>query len=149
MTLFSAPALIEFARALLVRAGVPDANALLVADSLIAANLRGVDSHGFQMLLAYLDQLHAGTMDPRTDGRPVLETGACLIYDGQNGLGQVVADRCVAHAARLAQVAGLALVAARESNHFGAAALGTETRGRGMHRYRHDERLSGGAAVAG
>jgi LDH2 family malate/lactate/ureidoglycolate dehydrogenase len=40
MTLFSAPALIEFARALLVRAGVPDANALLVADSLIAANLR-------------------------------------------------------------------------------------------------------------
>jgi LDH2 family malate/lactate/ureidoglycolate dehydrogenase len=106
----------------LVRAGVPDANALLVADSLIAANLRGVDSHGFQMLLPYLDQLHAGTMDPRTDGRPVLETGACLIYDGQNGLGQVVADRCVAHAARLAQVAGLALVAAREPNHFGAAA---------------------------
>ena len=122
MTLFSAPALIEFARPLLVRAGVPDANALLVADSLIAANLRGVDSHGFQMLLAYLDQLHAETMDPRADGRPVLETGTCMIYDGQNGIGQVVADRCVGHAARLAQVAGLALVAARESNHFGAAA---------------------------
>src|SRR5947199_175715 len=58
MTLFSAPALIEFARALWVRVGVPDANALLVADSLISSNLRGVDSHGFQMLLAYRDDLH-------------------------------------------------------------------------------------------
>src|SRR5258708_15330516 len=121
MALFSAPALIHFTGALLVRAGVPDANALLVADSLIAANLRGVDSHGFQMLLPYLDQLQAGTMDPRAEGRPLLETGACLIYDGRNGLGQVVADRCVAHAARLAQLAGLALVAPRDSNHFGAA----------------------------
>jgi LDH2 family malate/lactate/ureidoglycolate dehydrogenase len=74
------------------------------------------------MLLPYLDQLGAGTMDPSAEGRPLVETGACMIYDGQNGLGQVVADRCVAHAARLAQVAGLALVAARESNHFGAAA---------------------------
>jgi LDH2 family malate/lactate/ureidoglycolate dehydrogenase len=122
MTPFSATALTEFAHAILGRAGVPDENARLVADSLIAANLRGVDSHGVQMLLPYLDQLRAGTMDPCAEGRPVLETGACLIYDGQNGLGQVVADRCVAHASRLARGCGVALVTARESNHFGAAA---------------------------
>jgi LDH2 family malate/lactate/ureidoglycolate dehydrogenase len=119
---FPSAGLVEFAQSMLVRARVPPDNARLVADSLIAANLRGVDSHGIQMLIPYLDQLAAGTMDPVAEGHVVVETGACQIYDGLNGLGQVVADRCVGQALRLVRGAGLALVAARNSNHFGAAA---------------------------
>ena len=98
---FPASALIDFAGALLVSGGVPDTLAQIVAESLVAANLRGVDSHGIQMLLPYLDQLGAGTMDGKAEGSPLSESGGCMVYDGGNGLGQVVADRSVTHALRL------------------------------------------------
>ncbi len=115
-------ALRDFCTELLEAVGVPSPHAWLVSDSLVAANLRGVDSHGVQMLPVYVDQIAAGSVDPRAAGQPAVETGACLTYDGENGLGQVVADRCTDHAIRLAGPGGLSLVVARNSNHFGAAA---------------------------
>ena len=41
----------------------------------------------------------------------------------QNGIGQPIAETCCAHAMRMARANGLAMVVARESNHFGAAAF--------------------------
>lgn len=119
---YSASELTDLGCSLLAKAGVSDDYARLVADSLVEANLRGVDSHGIQMLLPYLDQLAAGTMDPVTCGRPLSASGACMVYDGENGIGQVVANECVKHALRLALEHGVAVVTARNSNHFGAAA---------------------------
>ena len=107
---------------ILVGAGVPSNKATLTATALVASNLRGVDSHGVQLLTWYIDQLLAGEMDPRADGRVVSENGSCLVFDGQNGLGQWVADNCCRHAIRLARERGMGMVTARESNHFGAAA---------------------------
>jgi len=93
-----------------------------VAECLVASNLRGVDSHGIQLLPFYIDQLLAGEMDASADGEVISEFGSCLLMDGRNGLGQWVADTCCRHAIRIARAQGLALVVARESNHFGAAA---------------------------
>jgi len=45
-----------------------------------------------------------------------------MVYDGRNGLGQVISSICVEHAIRLASEHGLGMVTTRESNHFGAAA---------------------------
>jgi LDH2 family malate/lactate/ureidoglycolate dehydrogenase len=106
--------------------GVPPDKARVVAASLVAANLRGVDSHGVQLLTFYMDQLLAGEMDPATDGEVVSEQGACLLFDGHNGLGQWVAEICCGHAVRIARDLGMAIVTARESNHFGAAAWWAE-----------------------
>lgn len=113
----------EFADALLRAAGVPPPSARLTARSLVAANLRAVDSHGLHLLLFYLDQLEKGEVDAVGEGRVLSETGGCLLYDGENALGQVVADRCTDHGVRLTREHGLSLVVARESNHFGAAAF--------------------------
>ena len=46
--------------AILKAAGVSDDTATLVATSLVASNLRGVDSHGVQLLPYYVEQLEAG-----------------------------------------------------------------------------------------
>jgi LDH2 family malate/lactate/ureidoglycolate dehydrogenase len=107
----------------LVAAGVDRAPARLVAESLVAANLRGVDSHGIHLLASYLEQIRAGDVDAGQTGEIATESGACLVYDGRNGLGQVIADICCGHAIRLTQEHGLGMVTARESNHFGAAAF--------------------------
>ena len=116
-------ALAAFAQRLLEGVGVTAAKAQLVAGSLVAANLRGVDSHGVQLLPYYLEQIEWSDMDARADGRVISENGACLLYDGQNGIGQSIAEICCAHAVRIASAQGMAAVVARESNHFGAAAF--------------------------
>lgn len=122
MPLISAPRLKEFARQILSAAGVPAHKAAVVADCLIASNLRGIDSHGVQLLGFYVEQLLAGEMDPQADGQVVSEAGACMVFDGQNAIGQWVAETCCAHAIRMAREHGLGMVVACESNHFGPAA---------------------------
>ena len=114
--------LTHFCEAILQAAGVPGHKAEITAASLISANLRGVDSHGIQLLPFYIDQLLAGEMDAQADGQVISESGCCLHFDAQNGLGQWVAETCCAHAIRIARQLGLGMVVARESNHFGAAA---------------------------
>ena len=121
--LISHDTLLDFGRRLLEAASVPHPKARLVAEALVAANLRAVDSHGMQLLPYYLDQLRAGNIDPLTDGRVVSESGGCVLYDGQNGFGYTVAENCCGHAVRLAKEHGVAMAVARDSNHFGAAAF--------------------------
>ena len=122
MPLISAPQLARFTEQILVAAGVPPHKAAVTTASLVASNLRGVDSHGIQLVPFYVDKLLAGQMDPHTDGRVILESGSCLVFDGQNGIGQWIAETCCGHAVRIAGKQGMALVVARESNHFGSAA---------------------------
>lgn len=122
MPRIAAAALTCLAERILVAACVPAHKATPAAASLVAANLRGVDSHGVQLIPYYVDQLLAGEMDPHADGRVVSESGSCLLFDGQNGLGQWVAETCCGHAIRIARRQGIGMAAARESNHFGACA---------------------------
>jgi LDH2 family malate/lactate/ureidoglycolate dehydrogenase len=114
--------LTRFAEKILLAAGVPQNKAAIVAESLVASNLRGVDTHGIQLLPFYVDQLLAGELDPVAEGRVVSENGACLTFDGQNAIGQWVAETCCGHAIRIAAAHGAAVVTARESNHFGSCA---------------------------
>lgn len=118
-----AASLSQFARDILDGAGVPADKAGVVAESLVAANLRGVDSHGVQLLPFYVDKLLAGEVDANADGEVVSQSGACAVFDGRNGLGQWIARQCCERASRMAAETGLGLVVARESNHFGAAAF--------------------------
>src|SRR5438105_2823116 len=117
-----APELILFARQILEAVNVPPAKADLVATSLVAANLRGVDSHGVQLLAFYVEQIEAGDVHPAAEGHIISENGGSMVFHGEDGLGQHVANVCSDHAIRLAKQNGLAMVVSRESNHFGAAA---------------------------
>jgi LDH2 family malate/lactate/ureidoglycolate dehydrogenase len=101
--------------------GVPEGHASIVSDTLVEANLRGVDSHGVDRMDFYIGQLKAGGIDGAAAGKVFSESGGCVLYDGRNGFGQVVADRCVANVLRVAAGTGLAMVVARNSQHFGAA----------------------------
>jgi LDH2 family malate/lactate/ureidoglycolate dehydrogenase len=113
----------RFVREVLAAAGVPARAAELTSSSLVAANLRGVDSHGVALLPIYVEQLQSGDMDAGAVGRVLSENGACLLFDAENGIGQAVAEQCCDHAIRLSGEFGLGLVIARNANHFGAAAF--------------------------
>ena len=108
LPIVSAEDLTSWAAALLEAATFPRPTAHLVAESLVAANLRGVDSHGVQLLPYYVEQVERGDMHTVAQGRVVLESGACLLYDGANGVGQQIASVCCGHAVRLAHKHGIA-----------------------------------------
>lgn len=102
--------------------GVPEIDAQIAADVLVAADLRGINSHGVIRLHSYYgDRLRQGRIDPLSPISVLKESAATLALDGANGLGQVVAYRAMSRCIGLADEAGLAVTTVRNSNHFGIA----------------------------
>src|ERR1700743_3356713 len=63
----------------------------IVADHLIEANLRGHDSHGVGMLVAYVRDFEAGTLKPNQTPEIVSDTGTISVWDAHGGYGQGIA----------------------------------------------------------
>jgi LDH2 family malate/lactate/ureidoglycolate dehydrogenase len=121
----NAERLSSFAAAVLAAVGVPDADARLVADSLVTADLWGHQSHGVLRLGWYVDRIRAGVMRAVTTPETVSDTGPLMVVDGHDGVGQVLAALAAREAARRAREHGVGVVAVRNSNHFGTAAYFT------------------------
>lgn len=109
-----------FGSQLLRSAGLRESAALLVIDSLIESNLRGIDSHGLARLPHYLARIRAGSIEAcPTIGVRQLAPATSLV-DGGNGLGQLVMWQAADEAMRLARQAGAGWVSVRNSSHCGA-----------------------------
>jgi LDH2 family malate/lactate/ureidoglycolate dehydrogenase len=101
--------------------GVPEEDARITADVLVAADLRGVDSHGVARLRRYKDGLRDGVMVARPEVRVVTDTPATALIDAGAGLGQPVSHRAMERAIQKALDVGAGFVTVRNSNHFGIA----------------------------
>ncbi len=110
---------------LLEAAGVQDTHAELVADSLVEANLRGVDSHGIQHLGIYVERIRQGLVELHPTFPILSQSSGTALIDGQNALGQVAALRAMELAVSKALETGLALVGVRNTNHCGMLAYYT------------------------
>ncbi len=112
-----------YCRDLFAAAGMPAEDAQLTALQLVTADLRGVESHGVVRVPIYIERLRRGVIEPRPQCRIVRETPGTAVFDGGNGMGQVVGQRAMELAVRKARVHGdPVFVSVRNSNHFGAAA---------------------------
>ena len=114
--------LFDFCSAVLKCVGVTENDAKTIADSLVLANLRGVDSHGVARLPAYVERVTKGLIDPLGPIEVVREYGATALIDAHNNFGQIAAMRATNLAAEKARRFGVASVGVRNSNHFGMAA---------------------------
>jgi LDH2 family malate/lactate/ureidoglycolate dehydrogenase len=111
-----------FGRRLLAAHGLSEAHAGTVADCLVRADLRGVDTHGLQYLPHYLNRVRLGLINARPSLAIERVTPAAASLDGDNGFGFVVATRAMREAMDIAATYGVGIVAARRSTHFGMAA---------------------------
>lgn len=112
--------LLDLSRDKLVNAGVPDPDAKIVAEILVHANLRGVDSHGVLRLAHYIKRLKAGSINIRPKLK-INDTGPCTaMVDGDDGLGHLVARAAMEKAIDLARQNGVGMVGAINSSHCGA-----------------------------
>jgi LDH2 family malate/lactate/ureidoglycolate dehydrogenase len=115
----NADALLDFATAVYAQAGVPEADARLVADTLVQADLWGHQSHGVLRLGWYLDRIRNKVMKPVTQPEIVVDAGAIAVIDGHDGVGHVLTMLATNEAIKRARAHGIGAVAVRNSNHFG------------------------------
>ncbi|HYZ15415.1 MAG TPA: Ldh family oxidoreductase [Candidatus Acidoferrum sp.] len=116
------PGLKKFVSSVLEKVGVTPEDAAIVADVLVEADLRGVESHGVARLESYyVSRLRNGQMEAKPTVTTLRETPTSLLVDAGNGLGHPVAKRTMEKVLAKAAEMGAAFGAVRNSNHYGIA----------------------------
>lgn len=112
----------QFAQGVLEGNGVPEDNAAIVAKYLVAADLRGVDTHGVNRLPSYMARIRQGVLDPAA--RPTLHeiTPVVAQVDAHNAFGFVAAHMGMSKAIEMSSTFGIGMVSVKHSNHFGMSA---------------------------
>ena len=105
------------------RLGMPDDDARQSADTLLYADLRGIDSHGVSnMMRSYVAGLQSGDINPTPEWKLERDAPAAATIDCDGGLGLTVGPQAMQLAIDKAQQMGVATVVANNGRHFGAAA---------------------------
>lgn len=119
--LYSYDTLYAFTRMVFEKCSVRQAS--LAAKALLAADLRGVDSHGIARLSGYIRLIDAGRVRPSARPEIIYQTPSTATIHGGNGLGLTVASAAMQTAIEKAKVVGTGWVSVKASNHFGIAAF--------------------------
>ena len=81
----------QFCSDVFVKAGVSAEDAAITSEVLLAADLRGIDSHGAARLQFYLDGLQKGWIKPGYLAETISETSVTALIDAGGGMGPPVA----------------------------------------------------------
>jgi LDH2 family malate/lactate/ureidoglycolate dehydrogenase len=110
----------------LVAAGASDANAEIVAEHLVLANLSGVDTHGVWHLPGYVDGLHKGLIDGVANPSVIRQGPNMALVTGNWTFGQVAARYAVEQGLELARAHDVAIVGLVQCHHIGRLGHFTE-----------------------
>ena len=106
----------------MLKAGIPEKDAGIVADVLLQADKFGFDSHGVNRFKSiYLDRIKEGILNPVTNFKIIKEGPTTAVLDGQNGMGHVISYNAMRLAIDKAKKYGMGMVTVRNSSHYGFA----------------------------
>ena len=91
-------------------AGASKENAVRMADALVSANVRGVDTHGVFHLARYVDAVLQGKVDAKASPSIASETPNTALVDGHWTFGHVTARFATEAAVRKANERDVAVV---------------------------------------
>lgn len=112
----------KFVEGVLTGNGVPAANAAVVARCLVAADLRGVDTHGVNRIPSYMARVRAGVLDAEASPAVVRVTPVVAHVDARNGFGFLAGAAAMREACDMAREFGVGMASVRRSNHWGMSA---------------------------
>jgi LDH2 family malate/lactate/ureidoglycolate dehydrogenase len=121
----TADALRRFTSDVFVRAGMRQADAAVVAEVLVWADLRGVDTHGVSRIPMYLRLIDDGDLNLTPSIKVRTETPASILVDADRAAGPIAMTTATNAAVRKARDAGVGLGLVRATTH--TAALGYYT----------------------
>ena len=113
--------LFHFALQIFAKMGCSQADAFTASAVLLAADARGIDSHGISRLPGYVRLWQAGRINAMPNIKMIHQTPSTATVDGDAGLGLVVAPFAMQIAISKAKEAGTGWVSVCNSNHFGIA----------------------------
>lgn len=116
---FTVASLARFTTDIFVAAGLSLDHAMIEAENLIHAELRGHAAHGVTRIPIYTKRLDCGVVNRTPNLRIEERSASVAIVHGDNGPGAVVSDFAMKEAIRRAQSNGSGVVVARNSNHNG------------------------------
>ena len=114
-------ALRKFTEDVFVKLGVPEEDAKITTDVLLAANKRGINSHGVARLKRYVGYIKDNKMTPKTELTIIKETPVSLLASANNGIGQVAGYKVMNMVIDKAKQNGICFATVKDSNHYGIA----------------------------
>lgn len=121
MTNYDSEELKKYTTRIFQAIGCPAEQALIAADCLNQADLRGVDSHGVARLSGYVRLWELKRLNASPEMKIIHQTPSTAVLDGDLGLGLVTAPHAMNIAIEKAKIAGTGWVAVQNSNHYGIA----------------------------
>lgn len=113
--------LTDFCRRVFEAHGLSSDDAQAAAEVLVAADARGIPSHGVGRLWRYVNGLTSGQMIPGAELEVIRETPGSVVFNAHGGMGAPSSVRAMKHIIGLAKNNGSAFGCIRDSNHFGIA----------------------------
>lgn len=111
---------LSHAKSLLEKVGVAEVNAEKTARAILTSDVWGNPSHGLMRLPFYLQRISMGGVNPKAKLEVIVEHGATISFDGQNGLGHWQLWDGAEVGVKRAQEFGISLVSIKNSSHCGA-----------------------------
>ncbi len=106
-----------------MKAGVPEAEAVIVAGLLVRSDLRGVETHGVTRLPIYIQRLQKGYVRKECRLTAVRDKGPTAFLEAHGSMGHVAAYRGMEKAVAKAEEFGIGWVSVKDSGHFGVTGL--------------------------
>lgn len=116
----------RFCTDVFIKLGMPQDEAQDSAEILVAADARGIESHGVGRLWRYKNGLQKGIMKGAIQPTLLRETPISLVLDANGAMGLSLSKRTMARTIEKAIVSGAAFSSVRNSNHFGIAGFYSE-----------------------
>lgn len=111
----------RFCAAAFASVGMPDDQARDSAEVLVAADAKGIGSHGVARLLRYVNGIKKGVMLPSSAPVCVRRTPSSFVLDARGGIGLSIGKAAMREVISMASERGFACASVRDSNHFGIA----------------------------
>ena len=93
----------------------------ICADVLLSADELGFTTHGLSRLSYYIKRIKDGVIDANASPEIIRDNKSCVTIDGNNALGQVVANYAMNQSIAKTQEHGISCVAVKNSSHYGIA----------------------------
>jgi len=111
----------NFCKNAFLKCNISEHNARICAEVLVAADARGIPSHGVARLKRYISGLQEGLMLSNVPFSIEKETPVSLVVDAGGGMGAPVSCRTMDLVIQKAETTGMAFAVVKNSNHYGIA----------------------------
>ncbi|MFW6055851.1 MAG: Ldh family oxidoreductase [Chloroflexota bacterium] len=109
----------DFCTRVFTALGMPTDDAKMEADTLLWANLRGVDSHGVVRIPWYVENVRNGIINPTPDIKVTIDTPAVAMIEADRAFGPIVTNMAADMAVEKARQVGIGWILVRNHTHQG------------------------------